>query len=62
MSAAGGEKRKPLAKWAFRGVCPSSFPLQGRRDGADGAAGRADGPGACGGREHARGMEGEVRE
>ena len=25
MSAAGGEKRKPLAKWAFRGACPSSF-------------------------------------
>ena len=25
MSAAGGEKRKPLEKWAFRGVCPSSF-------------------------------------
>ena len=26
MSAAGGEKRKTLEKWAFRGVCPSSFP------------------------------------
>ena len=25
MSAAGGEKRKTLEKWAFRGVCPSSF-------------------------------------
>ena len=25
MSAAGGEKRKPLEKWAFRGVCPPSF-------------------------------------
>ena len=27
MSAAGGEKRKTLEKWAFRGGCPSSFPL-----------------------------------
>ena len=35
---------------------------QPERDGADGAAGRADGPGAGGGREHARGMEGAVRE
>jgi len=25
ISAAGGEKRKTLEKWAFRGVCPSSF-------------------------------------
>ena len=25
VSVAGGEKRKPLEKWAFRGVCPSSF-------------------------------------
>ena len=25
VSDAGGEKRKPLAKRAFRGVCPSSF-------------------------------------
>ena len=25
MSAAGGEKRKTLEKWAFRGACPSSF-------------------------------------
>ena len=25
MSAAGGEKRKPLEKWAFRGVCPPSL-------------------------------------
>ena len=27
MSADGGEKREPLAKWAFRGACPSSFRL-----------------------------------
>ena len=27
MSAAGGEKRKTLEKWAFRGVCPSSFDI-----------------------------------
>ena len=26
MSAADVEKRKTLEKWAFRGVCPSSFP------------------------------------
>ena len=26
MSAAGGEKRKPLEKWAFRGVCPCPVP------------------------------------
>ena len=25
VSADGGEKCEPLAKWAFRGVCPSSF-------------------------------------
>ncbi len=25
MSATGGEKRKPLEKWAFRGVCPPKF-------------------------------------
>ena len=25
MSADGGEKCEPLAKWAFRGACPSSF-------------------------------------
>ena len=25
MSAADGEKRKTLEKWAFRGACPSSF-------------------------------------
>jgi len=25
MSTADGEKRKTLEKWAFRGVCPSSF-------------------------------------
>ena len=25
MSAVGGEKRKTLEKWGFRGVCPSSF-------------------------------------
>ena len=25
MSAVGGEKRKTLEKWAFRGDCPSSF-------------------------------------
>ena len=36
MSAAGGEKRKPLAKWAFRGACPSSFHLSPRRMGAEG--------------------------
>ena len=25
MSAVGGEKRKPLEKWAFRRVCPQDF-------------------------------------
>ena len=25
MSAAGGEKRKTLEKWAFRGACPQTF-------------------------------------
>ncbi len=27
MSADGGESRKPLEKWAFRGVCPPKFPV-----------------------------------
>ena len=27
MSAAGGEKRKTLEKWAFRGVCPCPVRL-----------------------------------
>ena len=27
MSADGGEKRNPFAKWSFRGVCPSSFQV-----------------------------------
>ena len=31
-------------------------------DGADGAAGRADGPGAGGGGQHARRVAGEIRE
>ena len=31
MSAADGEKRKTLEKWAFRGVCPSSFPERTKR-------------------------------
>jgi len=34
MSAADGEKRKSLEKWAFRGVCPSSFQPQPHNGGA----------------------------
>ena len=30
VSADGGEKRKTLEKWAFRGACPSSFPQVSR--------------------------------